>query len=213
MALTLSDLRPLEMILCGEHESARPVIERLQRLYYADQQPIYSPTPTPTPIRPASGDGPAIIAEFLAAHRTAMLNAYGPHYLTRTQTSREIGYAENRGRALAGKIADDLHTNRPAGKLGQFVDDEADDPSITLARNRRGQIRSYEHLDAILKTGPDPIDLPADIRTQLLAERAGWLTTDQTAALRRLPTTAPTTRPPGRPQIHTPPPTPPSRHR
>jgi len=31
-ALTLSDLRPLEMTFCGEHESARPVIERLQRL-------------------------------------------------------------------------------------------------------------------------------------------------------------------------------------
>ncbi len=179
--------------------------------YYADRQPIYYPTPAP--IRLASSDGPAIIAEFLAAHRTAMLNAYGPHYLTRIETSREVTYAENRGRALAALIADDLHTNRPAGKLGQFVDDEADDPIITLAGNRRGQVRSYEHLDAILNTGPDPIDLPADIRTQLLAERAGWLTTDQAAALRRLPTTAPTTRPPGRPQIHTTPPTPPSRHR
>ncbi len=179
--------------------------------YYADRQPIYSPTPAT--IRPAGGDGPAIIAEFLAAHRTAMLNAYGPHYLTRTETSREIGFAENRGHALAGKIADDLHTNRPAGKLAQYLDDETDDPIITLAGNRRGQIRSYEHLDAILKTRPDPIDLPADIRTQLLAERAGWLTTDQAAALRRLPPTVPTTRPPGRPQIHTPPPAAPSRHR
>jgi len=126
--------------------------------------------------------------------------------LTRTETSREIAFAENRGRALASKIADDVHTNRPAGKLAQFVDDEADDPIITLAGDRRGQVRSYEHLDTILKTGPDPIDLPADIRTQLLAERAGWLTTDQAAALRRLPTTAPTTRPPGRPQMHTRPP-------
>jgi len=179
--------------------------------YYADRQPIYYPTPAA--IRLASGDGPAIIAQFLAAHRTAMLNAYGQHYLTRTETSREIGYAENRGRALAGKIADDLHTNRPAGKLAQYLDDETDDPIITLTGDRRGQVRSLEHLDAILNTGPDPIDLPADIRTQLLAERAGWLTTDQAAALRRLPTTAPTTRPPGRPQIHTPPPTAPSRHR
>ena len=179
--------------------------------YYADRQPIYSPSPAA--IRLASSDGPAIIAEFLAAHRTAMLNAYGPHYLTRTETSREVGYAENRGRALAALIADDLHTNRPAGKLAQYLDDETDDPIITLAGNRRGQIRSYEHLDAILNTGPDPIDLPADIRTQLLAERAGWLTTDQAAVLRRLPPTVPTTRPPGRPQIHTTPPAAPSRHR
>jgi len=179
--------------------------------YYADRQPIYYPTPAA--IRLASGDGPAIIAEFLAAHRTAMLNAYGPHYLTRTETSREVAYAENRGRALASKIADDLHTNPPADTLAQFVDDEADDPIITIAGGCRGQVRSYEHLDAILKTGPDPIDLPADIRTQLLAERAGWITTDQAAVLRRLPTTAPTTRPPGRPQIHTLPPAAPSRHR
>jgi len=135
------------------------------------------------------------------------------YYPTRTETSREVAFAENRGRALAGKIADDLGTNRPAGKLAQYLDDEADDPIITLAGDRRGQVRSLEHLDAILKTRPDPIDLPADIRTQLLAERAGWLTTDQAAALRRLPPTAPTTRPPGRPQIHTTPPTPPSRHR
>jgi len=79
--------------------------------------------------------------------------------------------------------------------------------------DRAAALGGLRNVDAIFKTGPDPIELPADIRTQLRAERAGWLTTDQAATLRRLPTAQPNTRPPGRPMTHTTPPTAPSRHR